>query len=187
MTNIIIIHGAYGNPNENWFPWLKKELEKLGHNVYTPKFPTPKNQNLNNWLDVFIEFEKYIYEDTILIGHSLGSSFIINYLEQTNKKIKASFLVSSAIELLGNPKFDSINKTFVDKKFNWEKIKSNCNKFYVIHGDNDPHIPITHAYKLHENLNSNYLIIETGGHLNEKAGFITFGILKEYIIKEINQ
>lgn len=41
MANVIIIHGAYGNPEENWFPWLKKELEKLDCRVFVPKFPTP--------------------------------------------------------------------------------------------------------------------------------------------------
>ena len=48
MTNIIIIHGSYGNPNENWFPWLKSELKKLKCNVFVPKFPTPENQSLES-------------------------------------------------------------------------------------------------------------------------------------------
>ena len=29
MTNAIIIHGAYGSPEENWFPWLKMKLEEI--------------------------------------------------------------------------------------------------------------------------------------------------------------
>jgi hypothetical protein len=43
MRNIFIIHGSYGYPEENWFPWLKKELSKLGHRVFVPKFPIPAN------------------------------------------------------------------------------------------------------------------------------------------------
>ena len=28
MTKVILIHGAYGNPEENWFPWLKEEQQR---------------------------------------------------------------------------------------------------------------------------------------------------------------
>ncbi|GAG44616.1 unnamed protein product, partial [marine sediment metagenome] len=35
MTTLII-HGTYGHPKENWFPWLKEELEILGEKVYVP-------------------------------------------------------------------------------------------------------------------------------------------------------
>ena len=52
MKNAIIIHGTYGNPDENWFPWLKIELEKIGYQVYVPTFPTPENQNLEAWLKI---------------------------------------------------------------------------------------------------------------------------------------
>ncbi len=31
--NFFIIHGIYGHPEENWFPWLKKELEKFKHSA----------------------------------------------------------------------------------------------------------------------------------------------------------
>ena len=51
-----IIHGAYGDPEENWFPWLKTKLEGLGHQVFVPKFPTPENQTLNNWFNVFNKY-----------------------------------------------------------------------------------------------------------------------------------
>ena len=50
--NFIIVHGSWGNPNENWFPLLKSELERLDHKVFVPKFLTPIGQKLNVWLDV---------------------------------------------------------------------------------------------------------------------------------------
>ena len=59
MANVFIIHGAYGSPDENWIPWLKKELDKPGCEVYAPKFPTPENHNLDSWSKVFSGYEKY--------------------------------------------------------------------------------------------------------------------------------
>jgi len=33
-----IIHGTYGKPEENWFTWLKENLEERGHEVIVPSF-----------------------------------------------------------------------------------------------------------------------------------------------------
>jgi len=71
MINVVIIHGSYEYPKENWFPWLKKELEKLHCRVFVPKFPTPENQTLENWFRIFENYEKYLNEDTVVVGHSI--------------------------------------------------------------------------------------------------------------------
>ena len=134
--NFFIIHGVYADPDANWFPWLKQELEKSGFEVIVPKFPTPLDQSLESWFRAFSNYENKINEETVLIGHSLGAAFILNYLERTNKKIKAAILVAGFHKLLGS-KYDEINKTFIDKDFDWNKIKNNCNKFFVFASDND--------------------------------------------------
>ena len=185
MTNVIIVHGAYGHPGENWFPWLKSELEGLGCKVFVPKFPTPENQSLENWLKVFEKYKHYLDENSIVVGHSLGPAFLLNVLEQLDKPIKAAFFVSGFVGLLGNPDFDMINKSFVDKNFDWERIKQNCKRFYVFHSDNDPYVPLEKAKELAENLGVEIILVKNAGHFNEKSGYIKFELLLDFIKKEL--
>jgi hypothetical protein len=177
MVNVIIIHGSYGNPEENWIPWLKFELEKLGFKVYVPEFPTPENQNLDNWLKVFDGYKKYLDENSIIIGHSLGCAFILNVLERMDVKIKAAFLVAGFIGKLNNAQFDEINKTFSEREFNWNRIRIRCKYFFVYNSDNDPYVPLKKGIDLAERLNGKLKIIENAGHINKEASFSRFEVL----------
>ena len=185
MQNIFIIHGAYGNPEENWFPWLKKELEKSGLNVFAPKFPTPKNQSLESWKDVLAEYKKYFNSETIVIGHSAGVGFLLNVIEDLKSPIRAAFFVSGWVGNLNNPKFDEINKTFVDRNFDWKKIQKKCKKFHVYNSDNDPYVPLEMGKNLANYLQTNLITIKNGGHINSEFGFMKFDVLLEEIKNSI--
>jgi len=171
---IFIIHGSYGNPEENWFPWLKKELEKLNYKVIIPKFPTPENQSLKSWMEVFDSYLKDLDKDTILIGHSLGPAFILNILEKINRPIKASFTVAGFVGKLDNRKFGKINSTFTEKEFNWEKIKENCPVFYFYNSIDDPYVSFSKGEELSKRLGGKLIKFKNAGHFNENAGFKQF-------------
>ncbi len=98
-TNVIIIHGTGGHPQENWLPWLKNELEKLGYTVDIPQFPTPENQTLETWFEVFDreEYNDKFTENTILVAHSLGGAFALRILEKYQVRIKAAFFIGTPI------------------------------------------------------------------------------------------
>lgn len=178
----LIVHGTGGNPNENWFPWLKKELENQNHQVLIPQFPLNENQNLDNWLNEFEKHKDFIDRDTILIGHSLGPAFILTILEKLDVKVKASILVSSFLGLLDNEYFDNLNKTFVTKEFDWNKIRDSSEHFYMISSDSDPYIPIENPKKnIASHLDVEVLNIKDGGHLNLDAGFERFDFLLDVI------
>jgi uncharacterized protein len=185
MANIIMIHGAGGNPNENWFPWLKSELESLYCKVFVPKLPTFENQSLQNWMEVFKDYRQYLDENTIVVGHSLGPAFLLSVLENLNRPIKAAFFVAGFTGLLNNSEFDELNKTFVMKSFDWAKIKNNCNKFYVINSEDDPYVPLAKGRSLAENLGTELITLKNAGHINEKAGYTEFSFLFDKIKSEL--
>ncbi|MBI2542311.1 serine hydrolase family protein [Candidatus Woesearchaeota archaeon] len=184
--NFIIIHGIYGHPGENWFPWLKKELESRGYEAIVPKFPTPLDQSLESWMRIISKYEAKINEETVLIGHSLGAAFILDYLEQPDKKIKAAFLVAGYHKLIEN-EFKELNATFVGREFDWEKIKGSCGNFFVFASDNDQYIPLELTKEMAGILNAELNIIPNGGHLNSKAGFDTFPLLLECMVTNLGE
>ena len=59
-------------------------------------------EEFENWLMVLNKYENEITNETALIGHSMGAAFILDYLEQTDKKIKAAFLVAGHPKPLDN-------------------------------------------------------------------------------------
>ena len=174
MQNVFLIYGVGGDKQENWFPWLKRELESLGCNVIYPMFPTPKNQTLGSWQAVLDKYTDDLTPDSIVVGHSLGVAFLLNVLEK--HRVKAAFFVAGVSGPLEN-KFDGIMKTFSHRKFNWGKIKKNCRHFCVFHSNNDPYIPLEKGKDLAMRLGVDLMLVKGAGHFNEQAGFTTFPLL----------
>lgn len=182
-----IIHGAYGNPDENWIPYLKKELENIRLEVIAPKFPTPENQSLENWMKVFSEYTDKFDDETIIVGHSIAPAFILAVLENAKLTIRAAFFVAGFASRLGNPDFDGINRTFLERKFDWNRIKKNCKKFYLIYSDNDPYVPYPKTEELSEKLGVEPILVKCAGHFNEKAGYKKFELLFKMIKKDVGR
>ncbi|HAT8989502.1 TPA: serine hydrolase family protein, partial [Legionella pneumophila subsp. pneumophila] len=175
QSNVIIVHGAYGHPFENWFNWMKTELESLGIECFVPQLPTPDGQELKNWLHVFNStVSPMITHDTILIGHSLGSAFLLRWLEQANQSVFSTILAGSFIGTVGIQKFDKINESFFENGFDWHSIINKSKQFFCYHGSNDPYISRSNFNFIANNLQARKIIISQGGHLNEAAGFSSF-------------
>ncbi len=178
--NAFIFHGTAGYPGENWFPWLKKELESSGCNVIIPQFPTPEGQTLGNWFEVFEQYKQDYGPETILIGHSLGGAFLLRVLERYNVKIKAAFLVAAPIGILPLKNYET-DKPFIGHQFDWEKIRKNSGKFFVFHSDNDPFVSLGNGQELAKRLGTELIFIPKAGHFNAAAGYLKFETLLDRI------
>jgi len=184
---IVIFHGTDGAPEGNWFPWLKAELEKLGHEVFVPKLPTPENQSIDSWCAATREQVPFTFgRNTILVGHSLGATWILEILSQPRPEpIRASFLVSGFLGDIGQEFFDTHNHEFTHYPFDWAKIQKNAGKVTVLHGTDDPYVPTTLSEELAENLGVRPIPIKNGGHLNAEAGYTKFPVLLKLIKEEL--
>jgi len=161
----IIIHGARGNPDSHWFPWLKEKLEEKGYEVIVPQLPHGEEQTLHGWMNCFERLDEEIDENTILIGHSLGCPFILHLLEK--HKAKAAFFAGGFVSLLNN-KYKEIVRSFVEH-FDFEKIQRNCSSFFAYGADNDHNVPIDKLQELADCLHIKLQMIPNGGHLQMKT------------------
>lgn len=126
-----------------------------------------------------------IAEDTVFIGHSLGPAFIPSVLEKIAKRIRAAFLVAPFVTKLGIEKFDELNKTFIDRGFDWKRIKSHCSEFTVYASDNDPYVGMDKSRYVAENTKARFAVVHNAGHFNSAAGYTKFDQLLEELKKEI--
>jgi len=99
---VIIVHGSpetkkdYEISSRHWFPALKKELENIGLEVYTPEMPNSEHPNYEEWKNVVESLPIDIDEHTILIGHSAGGAFLARYISESRLTVKQLVLVSAS-------------------------------------------------------------------------------------------
>ena len=180
MKNAFIFHGTEGYPEENWFPWLKQNLEKLGYQVQVPHFPSPPKipAKISEWFDVLKDYEKHINEDTILIGHSLGGIFTLRLLEKLEHPVKAGIFVSTPVGVRPILNYDR-DSNFSSFDFDWNNIINKAKHFLVFQSDDDPYVALGNGEHLAKQLNVALNFIPNAGHFNKRAGYTKFDLLLE--------
>lgn len=169
MKQALILHGTDNNSTGNWFPWLRKKLEKKGWNVWVPDLPHADKPSIKR-------YNKYIFsnkdwkfsENTTLIGHSSGAVAILGLLQNLPKNtvIDTCILIGSFKNNLG---WDAMDGLF-EEPFSFELIKKHAKKFIFIHSDNDPYCPLEHAKYLSHKLSGELIIKKGQKHFNLEKG-----------------
>ena len=186
MQNVLIFHGTEGYPEENWFPWLKSRLEPKGCRVFVPQFPSPPiiPAKISEWFEVLKDYQNYIDNNAIIIGHTLGGVFTLRVLEKLDYPIRAAFLVGTPIGVRPILNYDR-DSSFCGFDFNWEKIKRGARHFTVYQSDTDPYVSLGNGEQLAKNLGTKLDFIPNAGHFNAKAGYTSFPELLAKIEKEL--
>jgi len=184
-TRVIIVHGFTGNPDKNWFPWLKKELETADREieVLVPAMPDPEHPLLPAWLSHLTQIASPPDEHLYFVGHSLGCIAILRYLE----RLPASQVVGGAVLVAGFSQPIAIEETdnFFNPSLDYENVRCSVQKIVAINSDNDPHVPLAQGKILQDRLGADLLIYPNGGHLNEKSGFTAFPLVLEQLNRMI--
>ena len=177
---VIFIPGnGGGETTDNWFSYLKTELEKLGVTVIASKFPDNDLAREIYWLP-FIKNELKADENTILVGYSSGAVAAMRFAEKNN--ILGSILVGVCYTDLGDEK-EKLSG-YYNRPWNWEAIKNNQKWIVAFASADDPYIPIDKPRLIHEKLHTEYHEFTNQGHFQNKK---TFPELLEALRKKFNK
>lgn len=165
MKRAVILHGTGGSPSENWFPWLKTELEKLGYEVYVPELPNNHTPNRHVYND-FLLASGWNFSGNLVIGHSSGAVSILNLLADNRfPKIDTGILVGAWAKMeetdLDREQFKDL---FPEPNFDFSAIKSKAGKFIFVHSSDDPYCPIDQARYLCKELSGEFIEFKGMGH-----------------------
>lgn len=188
MTNCIIIHGCPDNIekamnpktrtyDKHWIPWIKKQLEKEGIKTVTPLMPTPWEPKYEEWKKELDKLD--VNENTILIGHSCGSAFLVHWLGDTKKRINKLILIAP---WKVPPKDNPIKKKFYEYSID-PTIKSRVKEIIIFTANDEVKDGKLSAKMFHEALGGKLIKLKGMGHYTQNdMGKTDFPELLEVII-----
>ncbi len=173
---ILYVHGGMTFKNrEDYLDYLKNKdvrLEEkirwhgkyLGNGlggdfqIIKPGMPLRDNANYEEWKIVFENYFNNMNENIILIGNSLGATFLSKYLSENkvNKKILSIYMVAAPFD-------DSLTGEDLVGGFELGEdlslIEQNCDDVVFMFSKDDDCVPVSHAKKYREKLKNSEIII----------------------------
>lgn len=200
MKTAFIIHGTSDTPDSHWFGWLKRELEKREYEVVAPQFPWIQEESYEKWAQLFEEHEYKMNTDSIFIGHSLGTCFILKFLSEKDIKVHGIYLIGAWGEIFSEEILLNQHKKFkevgFDIPFDWmknyesfveeldfERVKNSVQKRFIINSKNDPYIPLELAENLQKNIDAELILYSHAGHFCKRDGYTEFWDLLDVITR----
>ncbi|MBU0531196.1 MAG: alpha/beta fold hydrolase [Candidatus Uhrbacteria bacterium] len=158
---IILIHGFNANPEMNFHPWLRDELQKEGFEVLAPALPFSGEPVLADWLKAMEEQVGRLDPDDIILGHSLGGVMALRYLEaaEMTGTPRAVVLVAAPWNLKKNAM-----QSFFTHELDADVLMWKANDFIIVHSKDDDKVPFDHAEKYAKMLKGKLLTREGEDH-----------------------
>ncbi len=149
--------------------WKKNLRDVLGsgYEVIAPTMPSIRNAKYLEWKIWFEKLLPYLQEEVILIGHSLGGTFLAKYLAENKfpKRLKAVFLVA--------PCYDGEGTDYSLADFSLPQslagLGEQAPKLFIYHSEDDKVVPFPNLKKFQAQLpNAVVRVFTNRGHFNQE-------------------
>ncbi len=168
------------NKDKKWTELLNINLGE-NYEVISPTMPIKHNADYEAWKIWFERYVEFIEKEVILIGHSLGGTFVLKYLSENSfsKRISQLHLIAPAVFDDGLTSEKLLTFSFDITKINI--ISDICSDIHLWASKDDDCVSFENSERVKENLPSiEFHVFEDKKHFNDP----TFPELLEVIKKK---
>lgn len=187
--SVLLLHGYTATPDRHWLPWLGKQLREHGFAVESPALPSPDEPQRDKWVKEVEQFVATASKPIILVGHSLGATTILRYLEKKPiKPIRAAMLVAAPTNVsIQQEKHPGILHFLGPDPFDFDSIKANAEIIEAFVSLDDDSVPAVEGEPLRDLLKASYHVFQDKGHFRDRDGVTEFPELLERILGICNE
>ena len=151
VKRFVLLHGREATPQDNFWPWIKAELESRGYEVQIPTLPNtnePSDEEQADYAEKHCTFD----ENTAIIGHSFGGIVALRLLERGHKVNRVTLVSAPVSGKFLDTKVRASVTAAAKKGFDYKKIKKGANGFVVLYDSTDKVVPVSDAQTLSREL-----------------------------------
>jgi len=183
MKRVVIVHRWEGGSHDDWRPWLKTELEKIGYEVLVPDMPDTNVPVIEKWVGKLSEIVGIPDSETYFIGHSIGCQTILRYLETINTQVGGALFVAGwfNLENLEDEEIAQIAKPWIETSINIERLKTVLSKSILLISKDDPYGAFQENVDKFSQFVTHINIFDHAGHFTEFKDLSILGQFKNLI------
>ena len=185
MPKIFYIHGGTTHSTqEKFYEYLENKsiaLEKPApiwpdqleenfpnHHIMRIKMPNKNNADYKAWEIIFKKYLSHINPDDVIIGFSLGATFLLKFLSHNKLPVQSAqmILIAGPIDSEGSP--EELCNGFETKKIELDSqtLQSQSKQMHLFYATDDPVVPILQMQKIKPHLpHAKFIELQNrGGH-----------------------
>lgn len=174
VKKVFIVHGWEAHSQDEWYPWLKKELEKKGFQVEVPQMPNTDGPEIGAWISLIKKKVGKPDAETFFVGHSIGCQAILRYLETlpSGVKVGGAVFVAGWFHLTGLEieEEKETAKPWLETPVDLANVKKHAKNFVAFFSDDDVFVPISDSRLFKEKLGAKIIIKHKMGHFRVVDG-----------------
>jgi uncharacterized protein len=170
LASVIVIHGFDGNPDDSWKPWLRQELLARHVALAMPQMPEPATPKLFDWLKTIDTLVESAVEPIILVGHSLGGTAVLRYVESTpSKPILACISLAGVVDPAPyDQEAYPFRESFFETPIDLARVRTNVGHLIGIYSRDDTDVAFDQAEKFQQEGSAELLDVDGYGHFSEE-------------------
>lgn len=181
LQNAYIFHGYAAAPDDHWFGWLARELDRANMRAVVPKLPDSRTPDAPRWQDTIRAAVGETDKRTALIAHSLGCLAVLRHLASLTGawRLGRLVLVSGFLDPL--PVLPELDE-FIGVGCDVTRLREHIDEIIVIRSDDDPLVPTSHTDRLAALLGAGALVVPGAGHFLAVDGHSTLPTAYDAIV-----